>query len=177
MEREHRCIAEKMLSLIQLRTDDRVLDAGCGAGWLERMIHPLVPRGQVVGLDISDQMVLRARKNAAALDHASFVVAGVEAIPWASDYFTSAVSIESSYYWPDPAKGLREIFRVLCAGGSLWVLINYYRDNPFCHRWTNMLGVPAHLLSAEEWAERFRMAGFAAVAHRTIPDDTPAPET
>jgi arsenite methyltransferase len=176
MEREHRRIAEQMLALMQLEPTERVFDAGCGAGWLERMIHPLVPRGQIVGMDVSDEMVRRARISGAALDRASFIVGSVEAIPWESDFFTRAVSIESAYYWPDPAKGLQEIFRVLRAEGSLWVLVNYYRDNPYCHQWGKVLAVPAHLLSAEEWAEQFRRAGFARVAHQTIPDDTPAPE-
>jgi arsenite methyltransferase len=177
MEREHRRIAEGMLAMMQLGPAETVLDAGCGAGWLEHMIHPLIPCGRIVGMDVSDEMVRRARKNAAALERASFIVGSVEAIPWESDFFTRAVSIESAYYWPDPAKGLEEIFRVLRPGGSLWVLINYYRDNPYCHQWGKVLAVPAHLFSAEEWAERFGRAGFVRVAHRTVPDDTPAPET
>jgi len=69
-----------------------------------------------------------------------------------------------------------EIFRVLREGGSAWILINYYRDNPHCHQWGPLLAVPTRLLWAEEWATLFREAGFADVAHRRIPDDTPAPE-
>ena len=55
--------------------------------------------------------------------------------------------------------------------------MNYYRDNPHSHQWGEVLTVPAHLLSAEEWAALFRDAGFADVAHERIPDPTPAPET
>jgi len=65
---------------------------------------------------------------------------------------------------------------VLREGGSAWVLINYYRDNPHCHQWGEILSVPAHLLSAEEWAAMFREAGFVEVAHQRIPDPTPTPE-
>jgi arsenite methyltransferase len=176
MEREHRRIAEQMLALMQLGPEEKVLDVGCGAGWLERMMAPLVPRGRLVGMDVSDEMLRRARNSAAALGQTSFIAGSVEAIPWESDFFTRVVSIESAYYWSDPAKGLREIFRVLGAGGSAWILINYYRDNPYCHQWGKVLSVPVHLLSAEEWAGLFRRAGFAPVAYRFIPDDTPAPE-
>ena len=49
---------------------------------------------------------------------------GAEAIPWHSGFFTKVLSVESAYYWPDPAKGLREIFRVLSPGGVAWILIN-----------------------------------------------------
>jgi hypothetical protein len=83
--------------------------------------------------------------------------------------------VESSYYWPDPVKGLREIHRVQAEGGSAWILINYYRDNPYCHQWGEKLAVPTKLLSAAEWESLFRDAGFMEVTHRLIPDPTPNP--
>jgi hypothetical protein len=66
---------------------------------------------------------------------------------------------------------------VLREGGSAWILINYYRENPYCHQWAEVFATPAHLLGAEEWAALFRDAGFSGVEHRQIPDPTPAPET
>jgi ubiquinone/menaquinone biosynthesis C-methylase UbiE len=105
-----------------------------------------------------------------------FVSGGAEEIPWDNSFFHKAISVESAYYWPDAAKGLAEIFRVLRERGSAWVLINYYRDNPHCHQWKEILSVPANLLSAEEWKEMFREAGFTDVAHRRIADPTPTPE-
>jgi len=36
--------------------------------------------------------------------------------------------------------------------------------------------VPTHLVSAEEWAEHFRSAGFTNVAHERIVDRSPSPE-
>ena len=88
-------------------------------------------------------------------------------------FFTKVISVESAYYWPDPARGLREIFRVMREGGSLWMLINYYRENPHSHQWSENLIVPVHLLSADEWAEKFREAGFVDVAHEQIPIPRP----
>jgi ubiquinone/menaquinone biosynthesis C-methylase UbiE len=176
MERDHRRIAERTLELMELRPTDSVLDVGCGAGWLARVIAARVPEGRIVGMDISDEMVRRARRACAELGHAMFVVGAVDEIPWESSFFTRAISVESAYYWPDPARGLSEILRVLREGGSAWVLINYYRDNPHCHQWGPLLAVPTHLLSAEEWAALFRQAGFTEVTHRRIPDDTPVPE-
>jgi SAM-dependent methyltransferase len=104
-----------------------------------------------------------------------FVVGAIEEIPWQANFFTRVISVESSYYWPDPLKGQREIHRVLAAGGSAWILINYYRDNPYCHQWGEKLAVPTKLLSAAEWESLFRDAGFTEVAHRLIPDPTPNP--
>ena len=176
MEREHRRIAEQTLDLMDLRPSDSVLDAGCGTGWLARLIAERVSEGRVIGMDISDEMVRRARRNLADLRHVMFIVGGVEEIPWEANFFTRAISVESAYYWPDPGRGLREIFRVLREGGTAWVLINYYRDNPYCHQWGPLLAMPTKLMSAEEWAGLFREAGFVEVEHRRIADDTPVPD-
>ena len=56
------------------------------------------------------------------------VVGEAAEIPWDANFFTHAISVESAYYWPDPARGLREIFRVLREGGSVWILINFGSD-------------------------------------------------
>ncbi len=177
MEESHLPITLPVLDLMEIEPDDNVLDVGCGAGWLSRLLAERLPEGRVVGMDISDEMVRRARKNYVALDNTMFVIGGVDEIPWDANFFTRAISVESAYYWPDPTRGLREIFRVLREGGSAWVLINYYRDNPDCHQWAKAFATPTHMLGAEEWAALFRDAGFSDVAYRQIPDPTPAPES
>jgi len=176
MEDDHWPIAEPMLERMDLQPDENILDMGSGAGWLSRILARRVPEGRVVGMDISDGMVRRARGASTEFANLVFAVGGVDEIPWESQFFTRVVSVESSYYWPDPAGGLREIFRVLREGGSAWTLINYYRDNPHCHQWGRELPVTTHLLSAAEWEELFRGAGFSAVSHANIPDPTPNPE-
>ncbi|HUK31076.1 MAG TPA: methyltransferase domain-containing protein [Candidatus Acidoferrum sp.] len=176
MEEDHLPIALPMLAKMALRADENVLDVGCGAGWLVRLIAREVTEGRIVGMDISDEMVRHARRVCADVENALFIVGAAEEIPWEPNFFTRAVSVESSYYWPDPAHALREIFRVLREGGEAWILINYYRDNPYCHQWGALLSIPAKLLSAEEWAALFRDAGFFDVAHERIVDPTPAPE-
>ena len=177
MEEDHLPIVLPVLDSMALDLYDNLLDVGCGAGWLVRLLAERVPQGRVIGLDISDEMVRRARRNYVDVENAMFVIGGVDQIPWDAYFFNHAISVESAYYWPDPAKGLGEMFRVLREGGSAWVLINYYRDNPDCHQWARQFATPAQLLSAEEWAALFRDAGFSGVAHRQIPDPTPAPET
>ena len=176
MEHDHWPITKPVLELMRIAPTDNLLDVGCGAGWLSRILAKGVPDGRVVGMDISDEMIHRARKASVDFTNLVFVVGEVNEIPWEANFFDKAISVESSYYWPDPAKGIREIFRVLRHGGSAWILINYYCDNPHSHQWGEMLAVPTHLLSADEWAKLFRDTGFVDVAHRRIPDPTPNPE-
>ena len=175
MAEDHLPITLPVLHRMRLSPSDSVLDVGCGAGWLLRLAAEQVTEGRVVGMDVSDEMVRHARRNCADLPHVMAVTGSVDEIPWESEFFTKAISVESAYYWPDPAAGLGELFRVLRPGGSAWILINYYRDNPHCHQWGALLAVPTHLLSAEEWAERFRRAGFPDVEYHRIVDPTPVP--
>ena len=176
MEEDHLPIVLPVLDSMGLAPYDNVLDVGSGAGWLARLLAERVPEGRVIGVDISDEMVRRARRNYVHVENAMFVIGSVDEIPWDAYFFNHAISVESAYYWPDPARGLHEISRVLREGGSAWVLINYYRDNPHCHQWESQFKTPARLLSAAEWVSLFHDAGFSDVAHRQIPDPTPAPE-
>ena len=176
MEEDHLPIVRPMLKLMQLQPDDSVLDVGCGTGWLARRIAPLLPQGRVVGMDVAEEMVRRATEASSGIANVRFITGTVGKLPWAALNFTKVVSVESAYYWPDPADGLKEIFRVLRPAGSAWILINYYRDNPHCHQWGPILGIPTHLLSAGEWANLFSAAGFSGVDQQRIPDESPSPE-
>jgi SAM-dependent methyltransferase len=176
MEEDHWPITRPALERMHIARDENIIDVGCGAGWLTRALAKQVPEGRVVGMDISDEMIQHARAASADFDNLIFVVGQVDEIPWEANFFSRVLSVESAYYWPDPSKGLREIFRVLGEGGSAWILINYYKDNPHCHQWGEKLAVPTHLLSAEEWAGLFYRAGLVDVKHQRVPDPTPAPE-
>jgi arsenite methyltransferase len=176
MEQDHLPITLPVLEKMRLAATDNVLDVGCGAGWLSRRLAKLVSEGRVVGMDISDEMIRHARRASIDVHNLMFVTGEVAQIPWQPNFFSHSISVESSYYWPDPATGIRELFRVLHPGGSAWILINYYRDNPHCHQWGGLLAVKTHLLSAEEWAGMFRSAGFSEVGHERIVDPSPTPE-
>jgi len=176
MEQSHLSIVEPMLALIEFKPQDKVLDVGCGTGWLVRRIAPLVSEGLAAGMDVSDAMLGRAESLSGQVPNVAFACGGADAIPWPGGHFTKVLSVESAYYWPDLAQGVREIFRVLSPGGAAWILINYYRDNPHCHQWGGLLKVPTCLLSAAEWEGLFRQAGFEAVDHCRVPDRSPTPD-
>jgi SAM-dependent methyltransferase len=177
METDHLPIVLPMLALMDLGPDEIILDVGCGTGWLCRLLAARLPQSRIAGIDVADEMVRRSRAARASVPNLSFRIGGVEAIPESDGTFSRVVSVESAYYWPNPAQGLSEIRRVLRPGGSAWILINYYRDNLYCHQWGALYSIPAHLLAATEWADLFSRVGFADVAYRRIPDPTPTPDT
>jgi len=55
------------------------------------------------GMDISDEMIRHARRASVDFDNLMFVAGEVTQIPWQPNFFSHAISVESSYYWPDPA--------------------------------------------------------------------------
>lgn len=177
MEQEHLPIVLPLLARMRPSPGDNVLDVGCGSGWLAALLAEQVPQGRVVGLDVSDEMVRRARRRNDEIENTMFIIGEAGEIPWDAQFFNQALSVESAYYWPDPSRGMREIFRVLREGGSAWVLINFYRENPHSHQWAEVADVPVQLLSGHEWAGLFREAGFTDVGWEQISDPTPAPET
>ncbi len=61
MEESHLPIVAPTLALMDLQPADRVLDVGCGSGWLVRRLAALVPNGSVMGIDVSDEMIRRAQ--------------------------------------------------------------------------------------------------------------------
>jgi len=173
LESHHRSFAEDTISLMGIEPRDRILEIGCGEGWASRLLSSLVPEGLVVGLDVSDEMIRKARAASASRENILYVWADAESIPWQERFFSRAFSVESFYYVEKPEVALREIFRVLSPGGSVWILNHLSRENEYTLRWIERLQVPVHLRSAEEYGKLFASCGFEGYAFRMIPDRTP----
>ena len=180
MEQHHISITQQTLELMNLKPGDRVLDLGCGAGWASRLLAQRVGGGtrpgQVVGLDVSDEMIRRARANSTAHDNIMFVVGSAQQIPWQEDFFDKVLSVESFYYYGDQGGALDEVFRVIAPSGELYILINLYKDNHYSLRWVDELKVPVQVKSEAEYIVLLQAHGYEDVHAKRIPDLTPTPE-
>lgn len=109
-------------AIAALREGETVLDLGSGAGFDAFLAARRVgPRGTVIGVDMTPEMIAKARRNAAALETANvdFRLGEIERLPVADssvDVILSNCVINLS---PDKASVFRESFRVLRAGGRL----------------------------------------------------------
>jgi len=181
MERHHLDITEKTIRQMDLRPGERVLDLGCGAGWATRLLARIVGDGpagfgQVVGLDVSDEMIRHARTASKDFDNILYVWGSAQQIPWEENFFDKVLSVESFYYYPDQERALAELFRVMAPQGRLFILINLYKDNPYSLQWVDKLKVPVHVRSEAEYVELLRRHAFENAEARHIPDDTPTPD-
>ena len=181
MEKHHLNITEQTLRRMELRPGERVLDLGCGAGWASRILARLVGdgpegHGQVVGVDISDEMIRRARAASRDFDNLMFVWGSAQQLPWEENFFDKVLSVESFYYYADQDRALHELFRVMAPRGRLFILINLYKDNPYSLRWVEELKVPVQARSAAEYVELMKQHAFEDVEAQRVPDELPTPE-
>jgi ubiquinone/menaquinone biosynthesis C-methylase UbiE len=181
MESHHLDITEKTIALMNLSPGERVLDLGCGAGWATRLLARIVGEGpegfgQVVGVDVSDEMIRRAREESKDFENILYVWGSAQQIPWEENFFDKMLSVESFYYYADQDRALAELFRVMAPRGRMFILINLYKDNPYSLQWVDKLKVPVHVRSSAEYVELLKKHAFENVAARRIPDDTPTPD-
>jgi len=181
MEQHHFDITTKAIRRMNLRPGERVLDLGCGSGWATRLLARLVGEGpqgfgQVVGLDVSDEMIREARAASKDFDNLLYIWGSAQQIPWEENFFDKVLSVESFYYYADQDRALMELFRVLAPRGKLFILINLYRDNQYSLQWVDKLKVPVHVRSALEYVDLLQKHAFENVEASRIPDDTPTPD-
>jgi SAM-dependent methyltransferase len=96
-----------------------LLDVGCGAGKLDRLIAAARPNLHVVGLDSSEPMIRAARKRA-ALPNLEFRLGTVEQTGFSTE-FDFAITVLSFHHWEEPEKTIAAIHRALVPGGRFWI--------------------------------------------------------
>jgi ubiquinone/menaquinone biosynthesis C-methylase UbiE len=73
----------------------------------------------VVGVDLSGAMIDEAIELAAGLGNVRFQRADAEALPFADDSFTAVLCSNSFHHYPEPARAVAEMARVLAPGGRI----------------------------------------------------------
>jgi ubiquinone/menaquinone biosynthesis C-methylase UbiE len=125
--RLHRQIAEQTAVLARSVTTapGRVLDVGCGTGYLLRELAGQWPQAsELTGIDPAPSMIEAA--TASARDpRLGFRVGAAERLPFPDGSFDLVVTTTSFDHWSDQQAGLRECARVLTHGGHL-VLVDVF---------------------------------------------------
>ncbi len=116
------CGVGNPFSLGPVNKGEAVLDIGCGAG-VDTLVAAMMvgPEGKAVGIDLTPEMLERARANLekTPLGNVNFQEGSAEELPFAAGTFDVVISNGVFNLVPDKPKALSEIFRVLKPKGRL----------------------------------------------------------
>lgn len=105
---------------VELKEGETVLDLGCGAGLdLYFYAKAVGTNGKVYGLDISQDMISKARDNmeAAGVKNAEIKCGHSDSLPFEDNFFDIVASNGIYNLSPNKEKVMKEVFRVLKPGG------------------------------------------------------------
>ena len=167
----------KVLSRLTVRGDERVIDAGCGSGKLTGALLERLPRGSMIAIDRSWNMLLTARANLrpAFGSRVAFVQVALPDLAFAD--VADLVFSTATFHWVKDHPALfAGIFRALRSGGRLHAqcgggpnlkrahaLAERVMHGPpftsFFARWPG----PWEFADATTTADRLRAAGFVDI--------------
>jgi ubiquinone/menaquinone biosynthesis C-methylase UbiE len=107
-----------------------ITDIGCGPGYLLQTITKELPNNALIGVDISEEMVERAKVNFKSLNPAKeveFKQGSVDHLPFEDDTQDFVISTLSLHHWNEPQAAFNEIHRVLKPGGQM-LIYDFRRD-------------------------------------------------
>ncbi|EYF01769.1 class I SAM-dependent methyltransferase [Chondromyces apiculatus] len=176
----------RVLDRLTLQGDEVVMDAGCGSGRLTAELCARLPRGRVVAVDRSQNMLEEARRTLAPFgDRVSFRVVNLQ--EESAEEPVDVVFSTATFHWiRDHRRLFGNLFASLRPGGRLHAqcggagnlhLVHHRAEAlmqrpeyaPFFEGWTD----PWEFASAESTAERLRDAGFEDV--KTDLEEAPTP--
>jgi ubiquinone/menaquinone biosynthesis C-methylase UbiE len=111
-------------ALASLRKGETVLDLGSGAGFdCFLAANRVGPTGRVIGVDMTPEMIAKARRNARKGDYQSveFRLGEIESLPVEDDSVDVVISNCVINLVPDKRRTFKEAFRALRPGGRMFV--------------------------------------------------------
>lgn len=116
---QHGLVATRLVELAAPVKGETVLDVGTGTGLVANLVAGRVAPGPVIGIDLSENMLTRARARKAK--NAQFLGMAAEHLVFRPDTFDLVTMGEALTYFADPTTALAEAYRVIRPGGRLAV--------------------------------------------------------
>jgi arsenite methyltransferase len=113
----NRALLDSVVDVAAPAPGARVVDVGFGGGHTLDRLAPLVSPRRVAGVEISEAMIAAVRQRAG--DAYDLHRADAAALPFPEGSVDLVLSVNTIYFWPEPARVLAEMHRVLKPGGRL----------------------------------------------------------
>lgn len=174
MNRDHYDLTGWAIGFLVFNENDRVLDIGCGGGATLRRLSEKIVSGKLTGVDYSEvsvRMSAELNKTDIQSGKMKIISASVESLPFDDNSFDKIVTVESFYFWPEPAENLKEVYRVLAEGGTFMLIADIY-DNGRLDEKTieNVKEFNLFNPTKEEFKNMFENAGFSQITVHTEKD-------
>jgi ubiquinone/menaquinone biosynthesis C-methylase UbiE len=118
-----RYLQKRLVSLLNLKENQRLLDLGCGTGWAVRYAARLVnERGEFYGIDISSNMIEKAKASSGDYESVRFYQASADKLPFDSDFLDFIICSNSFHHYFSHDKVLNEVHRVLKPMGRIYIM-------------------------------------------------------
>ena len=116
---------ERFKAAMRIGPSDRVLDVGCGAGQTTREAARLAVSGSVLGVDVSESMLERARSLTAAegLGNVRYELGDIEVHRLPRKHFDVVISRFGTMFFADPVAAFRNIARAARPQAPLVMLV------------------------------------------------------
>lgn len=159
MKKNHLKSVKAMLNnVLKGLNDFTFIDAGCGNGWVVKMVSEMDSCFSALGVDGSIKMINKAKR----IDKISKYECA-EISVWKPNQKKDVVhSMEVFYYFKDPLIVLKNIYENwLNKNGKFIMGIDFYYENKTSHNWPEKTNVDTMtLLSTQEWKNIVSKAGF-----------------
>jgi ubiquinone/menaquinone biosynthesis C-methylase UbiE len=117
----YRPVHDTVIECLEGSPMDVVLDLGCGTGRLTRRLAERFPGATVVGLDLSEGMLGEAQAAGRRAQSPSYVRGDALSLPLRTGSVDAVVCTESFHWYPDQARVLDDLVRVLRRDGRLLI--------------------------------------------------------
>jgi ubiquinone/menaquinone biosynthesis C-methylase UbiE len=168
-------VGNALLDRLEVSAADRVLDVACGTGIVARLIHGRVGApGRLDGIDINPLMVAAAQTFA---PFAQTRLGDATTLPFGDGDFDVVLCQHGLMFFPDRAKALAEMRRVLSVRGRLGLTTwRPLSEHPLSEAFTQAgrrhvdgpIEVPFSLGDADQLRAMIEAAGFGDVAIDTV---------
>ena len=171
MNQSHYEVTGWALSYWEIQEDDRVLDIGCGGGaTLHRMAEKGTSGHVAGGGFLGGSRGNSRRENGKNISNRKEgVLEGLGGkLPFSEGSFDKIITVESFYFWPDPQENLKEVRRVLKAGGTFLLVADIYQNGNLTEREKeNIRNYHLFNPTREEFEQLFINAGFTDIQIHT----------
>jgi SAM-dependent methyltransferase len=154
------------LAFGKIKEGDIVLDLGAGAG-IDAILaaRKVGLRGKVIGVDMTEEMVQRAKDNAQrqGITNAEFLLGEIENLPLPDNFVDTIITNCVINLTPDKSKTFKEAYRVLKPGGKIYLSdIVLLAELSEAQRNDKELlsGCVAGALLKEDYLDKIKGAGF-----------------